>query len=178
MAKFCPECGEQAANPADKFCAFCGNQIIKPSSNITPSSYKQEESEFDTVQEPEIKIEKKSITATSRLSGLKIEKFLIPNEIVNYATRGSLYVGGEANLKGYVTNNRVIFYAEKSNLIVFKSDRMHEIPLNKIESYRIVEEGLILKQMHLQLNKLRITGDRADILDLYRAIQTAVYSQK
>jgi hypothetical protein len=116
-------------------------------------------------------VAKKPVSETSRLTGLGIEKFLMPHEMANYATEGSLYVGGEANLKGYVTNNRVIFYASKG--LIFKSDRLHEIPLDQIRSYRMVEEGIVFKKIHLQLNDLKITGDRSDILDLYRAIQVA-----
>lgn len=114
---------------------------------------------------------KKTVSETSRLTGLGIEKFLMPNEIATYATKSSLYVGGEANLKGDVTSNRVIFYASKG--LIFKSDRLHEIPLDQIKSFRIVEEGMIFKTMYLQLNELNIKGDRSDILDLYRAIQAA-----
>ncbi len=116
-------------------------------------------------------IVKKNVSETSRLSGLGIEKFLIPNEIATYATRGSLYVGGEPGLRGYVTNNRVMFYTSKG--FIFKSDRLHEIPIDQIKSFRIVEEGMVFKTMYLQLNELRIKGDRSDILDLYRAIQVA-----
>lgn len=121
-------------------------------------------------------VERKQVSETSRLSGLQIEKYLIPNEAVLYKTRGSLYVGGEAGLRGYVTSNRVIFYTSKG--FVIKSDRMHEIPLTMINQYKIVEEGLIFKEMHLQLNELKIKGDRTDILELYRAIQTLKYSAK
>jgi hypothetical protein len=113
----------------------------------------------------------KNVSETSRLSGLGIEKFLMPNEIASYSTRGSLYVGGEAGLRGYVTSNRVMFYTSKG--FIFKSDRLHEIPLDQIKSYRMVEEGTIFKKMHLQLNELKISGDRSDILELYRAIQIA-----
>ncbi|MCZ7394151.1 MAG: hypothetical protein ABOK23_11730 [Candidatus Methanoperedens sp.] len=116
-------------------------------------------------------IVKKTVSETSRLSGLGIEKYLIPNEIATYATNGSLYVGGEAGLKGYVTSNRVMFYTSKG--LIFKSDRLHEIPLDQIKSFRIVEEGMIFKTMYLKLNELTIKGDRSDILDLYRAIQVA-----
>ena len=116
-------------------------------------------------------IERKLVNETSRLSGLGIEKFLMPNEMAKYATKGSLYVGGENGLKGYVTNNRVIFYTSKG--LIFKSDRLNEIPLDQIKSFRMVEEGIVFKKIHLQLNDLKITGDRSDILDLYRAIQAA-----
>lgn len=116
-------------------------------------------------------IVKKTVSETSRLSGLGIEKYLIPNEIATYATNGSLYVGGEAGLKGYVTSNRVMFYTSKG--LIFKSYCLHEIPLDQIKSFRIVEEGMIFKTMYLKLNELTIKGDRSDILDLYRAIQVA-----
>lgn len=113
----------------------------------------------------------KTVSETSRLSGLAIEKFLMPNEIVTYATRGSLYVGNVPGLKGYVTKNRVIFYKREG--LIIKNDTLNEIPLDQIKSYRMVEEGLIFKDMYLQLNELRIKGERSDVLELYRAIQAA-----
>jgi|SRR5659263_133218 len=113
----------------------------------------------------------KSVGETSRLSGLAIEKFLMPNEIVSYATRGSLYVGNMPGLKGYVTKNRVIFY--KRDGLIIKNDILNEIPMEQIKYYKIVEEGLVFKSMYFQLNELKIKGDRSDILELYRAIQTA-----
>ncbi|MCZ7357334.1 MAG: hypothetical protein O8C66_09805 [Candidatus Methanoperedens sp.] len=116
-------------------------------------------------------IVKKTLSETSRLSGLGIEKFLMPNESVVYMTKGSLYVGNIAGFKGYVTNNRVIFYTRKSNLIVFKSDVLNEIPIDQIKSYKMVETGTILKKMHLDLNEFKVNGNRSDILELYRAIQ-------
>ncbi len=113
----------------------------------------------------------KTVSETSRLSGLAIEKFLMPNEIVAYATRGSLYVGNVPGLKGYVTKNRVMFY--KRDGLIIKNDILNEIPLDQIKSYRMVEEGLIFKDMYFQLNELKIKGERSDILELYRAIQAA-----
>lgn len=118
-------------------------------------------------------IENKTHSETSRLSGLGIEKFLMPNEIITYATKGSLYVSNMAGFKGYVTKKRVIFYKREG--LIFKNDTLNEIPIDQIKSYKVVEEGIsIFKKMHLQLNELKITGDRSDILDFYRAIQTAV----
>jgi hypothetical protein len=113
----------------------------------------------------------KAVSETSRLSGLAIEKFLMPNEIVSYATRGSLYVGNRPGLKGYVTKNRVLFY--KRDGLIIKNDILNEIPMEQIKSYKIVEEGIVFKNMYFQLNELKIKGDRSDILELYRAIQTA-----
>lgn len=92
----------------------------------------------------------KTVSETSRLSGLGIEKYLIPNEMVTYSTKGSLYVGNLAGFKGYVTNNRIIFYKTKSNLIIFKSDILNEIPIDQIKSYKIVETGIIFKDMKLK----------------------------
>jgi hypothetical protein len=86
-----------------------------------------------------------------------------------------LYVGGEADQKGYVTKNRVLFFSSKGFII--KSDRLHEIPVNDIKNFKIVEEGLILKTMYLQLNDLIIKGERTDILELYRAIQTVKHAK-
>ncbi len=116
-------------------------------------------------------IVKKPVSETSRLSGLGIEKFLMPNEIITYATSGSLYVGNVPGLKGFVTKNRVIFYKREGFII--KNDILNEIPIDQIKSYKIVEEGLIFKNMYFQLNEFKIKGDRSDILDLYRAIQAA-----
>jgi hypothetical protein len=164
MPKFCPHCGAKLQDENMKFCSECGNPI-------TSTSIQRQDKKLEEIPDSSLNIEKKHVSETSRLSGLKIEKYLIPNEIVRYATAGSLYVGGEAGLKGYVTSSRVMFYTSLGLLI--KKDRLHEIPLDQIRSYKIVEEGLVFKEMHLQLNELKIKGDRADILGLYRAIQAA-----
>jgi len=55
---------------------------------------------------------------------------------------------------------------------------LHEIPLQDLKYYKIVEEGLVFKVMYLQLNDLKIKGDRSDILDLYKAIQVAKHGTK
>jgi len=169
MPKFCSECGVKLSDENMKFCSECGTPIT---SIATETEIKKPELIPDLVP----KIESKPIGETSRLSSLKVEKFLIPNEIITYATRGSLYVGGEEGLRGYVTNNRVIFYASKG--LIFKSDRLHEIPLKDIAKYKIVEMGIVFKKMHLELNELKIYGDRSDILDLYKAIQVAKHGAK
>ncbi len=119
---------------------------------------------------------KKTVSETSRLSGLGIEKFLMPNEMLIYATIGNLYVGTNNNdiaagFKGYVTKNRIIFYKRAG--LIFKSDIINEIPLNQITSYNMVEEGIVFKKMHLKLNQFKINGERSDILEMYRAIQAA-----
>jgi len=147
-----------------KFCPECGKPVIS-------SLVQRESKKSEPITHVTVNVERKPITETSRLSNLKIEKFLLPNEIIIYSTEGSLYVGGEEGLKGYVTNNRVIFYASKG--LIFKLDRLHEIPLKEINYFKIVEEGLLLKKMYLQLNDLKIKGDRSDILELYRTIQVA-----
>jgi len=113
----------------------------------------------------------KQTNETSRLSGLGIEKFLMPNEMVTYATAGSLYVSNIPGLKGYVTKNRVMFYKQEG--FIFKSDILNEIPMDQIKSYKLIEEGIIFKTFYFQLNELKIKGDRSDVLDLYRAIQTS-----
>jgi hypothetical protein len=159
MPNFCPECGSKLTDSNVKFCSECGAKITpgSPSPNINQTA----------ANEPAMP-ERKPVSEMSRLAGLKIEKYLMAGEAVNYATRGGLYVGGEEGLRGYVTNARVLFYASKG--LLFKSDRLHEIPIASLGKYKIVEEGLILKTMYLQLNDLKIKGDRSDILDLYKAI--------
>lgn len=163
MPKFCSDCGAKLADENMKFCSECGKPV---SASTQPQTQKPE-----IIPDSSLNIEKKPITETSRLSGLKIEKYLVPNEVATFATRGSLYVGGEEGLRGYVTNNRVMFYTSKG--LVFKSDRLHEIPLKEIKYVKIIEEGLVFKVMYLQVNDLKIKGDRSDILDLYKAIQVA-----
>jgi len=158
MPTYCPNCGKNIPENV-KFCPECGADI----SSLLQKSVPQEN------------IEKKQVSETSRFSGLKIEKYLLPNEILIFATRGSLYVGGEADQKGYVTKNRVLFFSSKG--LIIKSDRLHEIPVNDIKNFKIVEEGLILKTMYLQLNDLIIKGERNDILELYRAIQTVKHAK-
>lgn len=150
---FCQKCGTENTDDVN-FCSKCGN------------NFKSNKSEF----------EKKPISETSRLAGLGIEKFFIPNEMAIYSTTGSLYVGTnknsmEAGMKGYVTNNRVIFY--KRIGFIIKNDVLNEIPLDQIKSYKMIEEGLVFKEILLGLNELKIKGDRTDILEMYRAIQTA-----
>jgi hypothetical protein len=164
MSKFCAECGQKFRSENMKFCPECGKPTVS-------SPIQQENKKTEPIPPTNLNVKKKPITETSRLSNLKIEKFLLPNEIAVYTTAGSLYVGGEEGLKGYVTNNRVIFYASKG--LIFKLDRLHEIPLKEINYYKIVEEGLVFKIMYLQLNDLKIKGDRSDILELYRTIQVA-----
>lgn len=120
---------------------------------------------------------KESVSVTSRLSGLGIEKFLMPNEIIIYATNGNLYVGTNlkkdmaAGFNGYITKNRIIFYKRAG--LIFKKDFLNEIPMDQIKSYRMVEEGIVFKKIRLELNEFKINGDRSDILDMYRAIQSA-----
>jgi hypothetical protein len=112
----------------------------------------------------------------SRPAGLKIGKFLEPDEEVTYSTRGTLYVDGDDGLRGYVTDRRVIFYAGKGFLS--RPSRLYEISLKRIYSYNIIEVGLLIKKMHLQLNDLKISGDVADISGLFEAIRTAKQSSE
>jgi len=62
--------------------------------------------------------------------------------------------------------------------MIIKKDRLHEIPIKDITQFKIVETGLLIKEMYLQLNNLKIKGERSDILDLYRAIQIAKQGTK
>ena len=169
MPKFCSECGAKLTSENMKFCSECGKPITS-----APAHPEMKRPELDIDSAP--KIEQKPVSETSRLSGLRIEKYLIPNEILNYRSKGSLYVGGEAGLRGYVTNNRVLFYTNIG--LIIKKDRLHEIPLKDINQFKIVETGLLIKEMYLQLNNLKIKGERSDILDLYKAIQVAKHGTK
>ncbi|MDD1674856.1 MAG: zinc ribbon domain-containing protein [Methanomicrobiales archaeon] len=165
--KFCSACGASVApgetapeSPGEgAVCPKCGT-TIDPESAVCP--------ECNTVVNPEL-VDKKPVSDTSRWYGLAIQKYLQPNEIAIFRTKGNLVVGGEDGLKGYVTNNRVMFYASKG--LVFKKDRLLEMQLSSLSTFRIVEEGMILKKMHLRLNDFKITGNRSDILELYSTIQ-------
>jgi predicted nucleic acid-binding Zn ribbon protein len=194
MPNYCPECGVKLPNPGVKFCSECGAKIASvpnkqekqkrfincPSCGALIDSTSAYCPKCTVVIKPDLIETKvynpnplvtKPVSESSRLSGLKIEKYLMSNEIPTYKTKGSLYVGGEANMKGYVTNKRVLFF--KSTGLIFTSDRLNEIPLDKITYYKIIEQGIVFKEMYFQLNELKIKGDRSDILGLYRAIQDA-----
>jgi hypothetical protein len=172
MPKFCSECGTKLINDNMKFCSECGAPVV--TAPVTAPILQEIKEPVSPGRPPQI--EQKPVSETSRLSGLAIEKYLIPNEVINFRTKGSLYVGGEAGLRGYVTNNRVIFYTSLG--LIIKKDRLHEIPLKDISQFKIVETGLLIKEMYLQLNNLKIKGDRSDILDLYRTIQIAKQGMK
>ena len=116
-------------------------------------------------------IEKKPVSESSGSTGIKIEKYLYPNETAVYSTKGCLEVMGKKGLKGYVTNNRVMFHASRDSIC--ESDYLFAIPLDRINFFEIVEDGWIGTGMFLQLNDQRIMGDKSEILELYKAILAA-----
>jgi len=65
MPKFCSECGAKFPDEDMKFCSECGKPIV--STPIQRQETKIESGPFSST------IERKTVSETSRLSGLKIE---------------------------------------------------------------------------------------------------------
>jgi hypothetical protein len=128
----------------------------------------------------DLPIERQPILDTSRLSQVGIEKFIAPDEKINYASKGRFFFGSARDSRyAYVTNKRVLFYDRARALLVFKSDRLDEIYLDHIRGFKLVETGVLVKKVYLALSdadkgSMRIQGQRAEVLDLYRAIQFAI----
>ena len=109
---------------------------------------------------------------TSRLSRVGVEKFLIPGEKVAYVTPGRIHYGNQQR-RVYVTNKRVILYGQQGVMLgLVKQDRLDEVFLNQIRSFRLVETGMISKRIYLELDEMKLEGRRGHLLDLYRAIQS------
>lgn len=113
------------------------------------------------------------IPVTSRLSGAGIEKFLFPGERVTYST-GRILVNNRQE-QAYVTNERLIFYHQEGALLgLVKNDRLDERQLAEVSGrIKLREVGLIGKRLILELDDVQISGERGDLLGLYRSLQSA-----
>ena len=172
---FCPNCGSKTGE-VDKFCRSCGNGVSSfpqvqlsslPQQDVVDADV--EEQSFD--EEP---IVSQTVADTSRLSRAGIEKFLDSGERLVYATpkRVIFWAKSRDSRFAYVTNKRLLFYAKVGALI--KKDKLDEIFLKQIRKLRLEEKGnLLKKRLVLEVAEWNVIGARGDLLDLYKAIQSA-----
>jgi zinc-ribbon domain len=160
---FCLNCGAQLPIGA-KFCGSCGAAAgVAPSPASGPPQ----------AQADEPVIHSQTVSETSRLSGVGIEKFLGPGERVVHVTSGRIRYANQQRY-AYVTNKRVLFYGQQGVMLgLVKQDRLDEVYLNQIRKLKLVETGMISKKVYLELDEMKLVGQRGYLLDLYRAIQSA-----
>ncbi|MEM2286874.1 MAG: zinc-ribbon domain-containing protein [Thermoproteota archaeon] len=163
---FCPYCGRPVPEWA-KFCKYCGGKLTENELPPRDSSYPQQ-----LPPPPQPTIIRERIPDTSRLSGVGIQKFLGPGEKIIFRTRSRVWLGDQARY-AYVTNKRLLFYYRIPKLMgLIKDDRVDEIFINQIRRLSLIEKGLIVKSIILHIDEFEIKGDRGDLLELYRAIQS------
>jgi uncharacterized Zn finger protein (UPF0148 family) len=160
---FCLNCGTPLPEGA-KFCGKCGTPV---------SSVPGQQPEQPQSPDQEPVVHSQTIAETSRLSGVGIEKFLGPGERIVYATPGRIYYANQQR-RVYVTNKRILFYGQQGVMLgLVKQDRLDEIFLNQVRKLKLVETGFITKRVHLELDEMKLEGQRGHLLDLYKAIQSA-----
>lgn len=166
---FCSQCGSPNVD-TDRFCRACGNPLSESGVQPGPgpkSGWTQ------TNPFPESYIHSQAIDDTSRLSHVGIEKFLGPGERVVHVSQGNIRYANQQR-HAYVTNKRVMFYGQQGVMLgLIKNDRLDEVFLSQIRKLRLVEHGMISKQVYLELDEMQLHGQRGQLLDLYRAIQSA-----
>ncbi len=164
---FCPECGAEV-KAEQKFCHSCGSKLRQTQS---PPAEREEEV---TANEPQII--KNPIPETSRLSGSGIEKFLSPGERVIFATPRRIRFNNKRK-RAYVTNHRLLFYHQDAALLgLVKKDRLDEIDVHSTGRVTLEEKGLVMKKLILHIGDIHLVGDRGDLLELYKALQSAKHS--
>jgi hypothetical protein len=98
---------------------------------------------------------------------------LAPGERVIHVTPGRIYYANQQRY-AYVTNKRVMFYGREGVMLgLVKQDRLDEVFLNQIRKLKLVETGVLTKRVYLELDEMKLEGQRGHLLDLYRAIQSA-----
>ena len=169
---FCPNCGKEVKSD-ERFCRSCGKNLELPQRAQSPQPV-QEVEETQDASEEESPVIRTPIPETSRLSGIGIEKYLAPGEHIIYSTTGRIWVNKKQE-RAYVTNERLIFYHREGVLLgLVKNERLNERQLTEIGGkITLREEGLIGKKLYLELSDMRISGDRGDLLGLYKALQSA-----
>jgi len=168
QVSFCSKCGGQNVE-ADRFCRGCGHDLSPAAAQPTgPNTGWTQTNPF-----PESYTHSERIADTSRFSHVGIEKFLAPGERVVHVTPGNIRYANQQR-HAYVTNKRVMFYGQQGVMLgLIKNDRLDEVFLNQIRKLRLVEHGMITKQVYLELDEMQLQGQRGSLLDLYRAIQSA-----
>jgi hypothetical protein len=93
--------------------------------------------------------------------------------MIIHVTPGSIRYANQLR-HAYVTNKRVLFYGRQGAMLgLIKNDRLDEVYLNQIRKLKLVEHGMITKQVYLELDEMKLDGQRGHLLDLYKAIQSA-----
>jgi hypothetical protein len=88
-------------------------------------------------------------------------------EFVVYSTKHQVLVGKTLYSIAAVTNQgRFLFYMQRG--LIFKSDHLEEIPLYAVTRIHLVETGMLRKRIELRLDEWAITGERTDMIKLYR----------
>jgi len=169
---FCSNCGKEYSI-GEKFCSSCGHQlqiITQKDSGVVAAATKGEGT-------TEIGITKQPIDPTSRLSGLGLEKYLLPEERILYATQDQIW-SGKKKRHAFVTNRRLILYHREGVLLgLIRNERLDEIDLRTIRRASLLEKGLITKKIVLNLDEMVIEGDRGDIINIYNTVQKIRGSQ-
>lgn len=166
---FCPYCGRPVPEWA-KFCKYCGGKLTEDEMPPEGSPYSQPLLPQPPPSQPMIMRER--IPDTSRLSRVGIQKFLSPGEKIIFRTRSRVWLGNQIRY-AYVTNKRLLFYYQVPKLMgLIKDDRVDEIFINQIRRLSLVEKGLITKSIILHIDEFEVKGDRGDLLELYRVIQS------
>ena|GEM_PF-2396455 len=164
---FCPNCGKPVPEWA-KFCKYCGEKLTED--EMPPDAPYSQPSQ--PPPPPPSIIVKERIPDTSRLSGVGIHKFLAPGEKILFRTKSRVWLGNQIRY-AYVTNKRLLFYHQVPKLMgLVKDDRVDEIFINQIRRFSLIERGIITKSIILHIDEFEVKGDRGDLLELYRIIQS------
>ncbi|MDW8034516.1 MAG: zinc ribbon domain-containing protein [Nitrososphaerota archaeon] len=163
---FCPYCGKPVPEWA-RFCKYCGGKLTE---DERPSEAYSQPS--PPPPPPQSVILRERIPDTSRLSHVGIHKFLGPGEKIIFRTRSRVWLGNQIRY-AYVTNKRLLFYYQIPKLMgLVKDDRVDEIFISQIRRLSLVERGIISKSIILHIDEFEVKGDRGDLLELYRVIQS------
>jgi len=152
----------------DKFCRNCGNGLSEGSSEQQATLSAQEGQSLVEVQD-QGSGDRPTISQTAPDT---VEKFLGPGERLIYARARTVHTN-HGDRFAYVTNKRVLLYVQERG-IFSKKDHVDEWYLNHIRKLKLSEKGSIFsKSTYLEIEDMRLEGDRQDLLDLYKYIQSA-----
>jgi hypothetical protein len=105
-------------------------------------------------------------------SGLVLEDFLLPGEIIMYQSPNKISCFGE-KFYFYLTNQRVLVYRGKGR--VFKKDRVIAERLENVEGLSYGEKGLMRKRAFLNIRtetkRMFLEGKIPDMKEIWREVQ-------
>ena len=105
-------------------------------------------------------------------SGLVLEDFLLPDEIIMYQSPNKISLFGE-KFYFYLTNQRVLVYRGKGR--VFKKDRVITEKLESVEGLSYGEKGLMRKKAFLNIRtetkRMFLEGKIQDMKEIWREVQ-------